>query len=217
MVVFTKFELLVRTDLEDYLALQEQLNLKEGIPYTPDWSAGADFLQLIVDYCLRAGPSLILECGSGLTTLMLARCCKMNGHGRVVSLEDSAEYAANTQTYIDRYRLGRRASVIHAPLQKVMLNGVDYVWYTAQDIPEQPVDMLIVDGPSGFIQKNSRYPALPVLYSRLSYGCRIFLDDAARPDEQEILALWQTGYPDATQEYHETSRGCSILTINRIS
>ena len=201
--------------LKHYQSLQAQLNLKEGIPYTPDWSAEADFLQLIVDHCRQARPWLVLECGSGLTTLLLARCCQMNGQGCVVSLEDGKEYAENTRTYIDRYGLGQYVSVIHAPLQKILLDDVDYLWYATHEIPDEPIDMLVVDGPSGFIQKNSRYPALPILYPRLSHGCRIFLDDAARPNEQEILALWQARYTDTSQEYIETARGCAILTIDK--
>ncbi|MEN8180625.1 MAG: class I SAM-dependent methyltransferase, partial [Pseudomonadota bacterium] len=65
--------------MEGYESLQAQLNLNEGIPYTPNWTAGADFLQIIVDDCLQAKPSLVLECSSGLTSLMLARCCQING------------------------------------------------------------------------------------------------------------------------------------------
>lgn len=200
--------------MEDYASLQEQLNLTEGIPYTPNWSAGADFLQLIVDYCLQARPALILECSSGLTSLVLARCCQMNATGRVVSLEDGEEYAASTRSYIDRYGLGRYSSVIHAPLRKSVLDSIDYAWYATDEIPDGRVDMLVIDGPSGFIQKNSRYPALPLLYPRLADGCRVFLDDAARPDEQAIVAMWMAAYPAIEQDYVETARGCSVLTIN---
>ncbi|MCU7918357.1 MAG: class I SAM-dependent methyltransferase [Candidatus Thiodiazotropha sp. (ex Epidulcina cf. delphinae)] len=199
--------------MEEYESLQAQLELNDGIPYTPDWSAGGDFIQIIVDACLSARPSLVLECSSGLTTLMLARCCQMNGRGRVVSLEDGEQYADNTRAYIDRYGLGRYASVIHAPLRRSMLDGAEYAWYAIDKIPEKGIDMLVIDGPSGFIQKHSRYPALPVCYSRLSEGCRIYLDDAARPDEREIVALWQARYPTVRHEYRETSRGCSILTV----
>jgi hypothetical protein len=75
--------------------------------------------------------------------------------------------------------------------------------------------MLVIDGPSGFIQKNSRYPALPLLYSRLSDGCRVFLDDAARPEEQEIVSLWQTRFPNLEVETVAASRGCAVLTIHK--
>ncbi|MDJ0806556.1 MAG: class I SAM-dependent methyltransferase, partial [Gammaproteobacteria bacterium] len=71
------------------------------------------------------------------------------------------------------------------------------------------------DGPSSFLQKHSRYPALPVLFPRLADGCRIYLDDAARQDEREILAMWQTAYADLEHEYVATERGCSILRVHK--
>ncbi|MCU7929352.1 MAG: class I SAM-dependent methyltransferase [Candidatus Thiodiazotropha sp. (ex Codakia rugifera)] len=199
--------------MKEYASLRTQLDLNEGIPYTPDWSAGADYIQIIVDACLQFKPSLILECSSGLTTLMLARCCQMNGYGRVVSLEDGEQYADKTREYIDRYGLREYASVIHAPLQKTVLHDVEYDWYSRDTIPDESIDMLVIDGPSGFIQKNARYPALPILYPQLSDCCRLYLDDAARADEQAIVALWQSRYPNLRHEYCETSRGCSILTV----
>jgi predicted O-methyltransferase YrrM len=193
--------------------LQTQLSLNEGIPYTRNWSAAADFLQLIVDYCLQTKPALILECSSGLTTLMLARCCQINGQGRVVSLEDGAEFAANIRRYLDQYGLGQYAMVIHAPLQRVTLDDLEYAWYATDAIPDGIIEMLVIDGPSSFIQKKSRYPALPLLHSKLAQGCRVFLDDAARPDEQDTVALWHEKYPDLALEFIETERGCATLTM----
>ncbi|MEW8429253.1 MAG: class I SAM-dependent methyltransferase, partial [gamma proteobacterium symbiont of Ctena orbiculata] len=87
---------MVTDDPQQYHALQARLELTQGIPFTPNWSAGADFIQLIVDACLNNRPKQILECSSGLTTLMLARCCQINGDGHVVSLEDGLQYADDT-------------------------------------------------------------------------------------------------------------------------
>ncbi|MET0066530.1 MAG: class I SAM-dependent methyltransferase [Candidatus Thiodiazotropha sp.] len=202
--------------IPEYRELQQQLGLMQGLPFTPLWSAEADFVRLIVDACLEQRPSLILECSSGLTTLMLARCCQLNGHGRVVSLEDGEPYALRTREYISRYALDDYASVLHAPLQPAQYDGVEYAWYDTGCFPEVTIDMLVIDGPSGFSGKNARYPALPVCYPFLSPGCRIFLDDAARPDEREIVALWQANYPGLSHRFHETARGCSLLTLDTV-
>ncbi|MCG7877257.1 MAG: class I SAM-dependent methyltransferase [Candidatus Thiodiazotropha taylori] len=196
-----------------YHSLQTQLDLHQGVPYSPNWSAEADFIQLIVDACLKLRPRQILECGSGLTTLMLARCCQINGEGRVISLEDGLQYVDNTRAYIDRYGLGSHATVVHAPLQDRVVDGALYSWYATDAIPETGIDMLVIDGPSGFIQKHSRYPVLPVCYPRLADHCAIYLDDAAREDEQAIVAMWQSRFPDLKHEFHATSRGCSVLFI----
>ncbi|MES9971356.1 MAG: class I SAM-dependent methyltransferase [Candidatus Thiodiazotropha sp.] len=199
-------------DLHQYQALLTQLDLHQDIPYTANWSAEADFIRIIVDACLKKIPKLIMECSSGLTTLMLARCCQINGAGRVVSLEDGLVYAENTRRYIDQYDLADYARVVHAPLRKTVVDGDTYAWYALAAIPDAAIDMLVIDGPSGFIQKRSRYPALPLCYSRLSESCAIYLDDASREDEQAIVELWKSGYPDLKHEFRETSRGCAILT-----
>ncbi len=128
----------------------------KGLPYTPDWSASPDFLQIIVDHCLESKPCTVVECGSGLTTLMLARCCQLNGQGRVYSLEDGMEYAERTRGYLDRYGLRGYATVIHAPLERKVIHGVKYLWYAMGEIPDRGIEMLVIDGPSGFIQRHSR-------------------------------------------------------------
>ena len=71
--------------------------------------------------------------------------------------------------------------------------------------------MLVIDGPPGFLQKHSRYPALPMLNERLAEYCAVFLDDAAREDEQELVRRWLKENPGFQVEYIENERGCYIL------
>lgn len=200
--------------LESYHYLRDRLDLRQGMPYTRDWSASPDFLKLIVEHCLEHQPATILECSSGLTTVMLARCCQLNGHGHVFSLENGAEYAARSRGQLQRYGL-ETATVIDAPLRDMPVGATQFRWYGYDGLPEGEIEMLVIDGPPGFIQRHSRYPALPLLYDRLADGCVIFLDDAARRDEQEIVQLWQQQYPGLSHRYIHTERGCSVLTLSR--
>lgn len=199
--------------MESYNALRDQLDLHKEFPYSPNWSAAADFLQLIVDHCLQHRPDTVFECSSGLTTLMLARCCQINGRGHVYSLENGEEYAESSRKYIGIYGLTPYASVIHAPLEPVRIHDTEYQWYRTTDLPACNIDMLVIDGPPGFMQKHARYPALPLLHDRLSEQCTVFLDDAAREDEKEIVEMWQREYTALEHHYLETERGCSILTV----
>lgn len=201
--------------MQPYQALEEQLKLHKGIPYTPHWSAAPDFMQLIVDHVLEHKPGTILECSSGLTSLMLARSCQLNQRGHLYSLENGASYAEKSREYIQRYQLEDYASILHAPLETTTIEGSDYQWYSQQAIPPHKIDMLVIDGPPGFIQKHSRYPALPLLFDRLADHCSIFLDDAARDDEKAIVALWLEKFPALTHRYLDTERGCSILQLER--
>lgn len=194
-----------------YQALADRLDLRQGLPWTANWTAAADFLTVIVDHALAARPETIVECGSGLSTLMLARCCALNGAGHVYSLESGAAFTAGTRAELARYGLDRLATVIDAPLVTRTVRGRGHQWYDLKDLPERRIDMLVVDGPPGFLQPLARYPALPLLRDRLAAGCVILLDDAARPDEAKIVALWRAEFPDLEHEYLATERGCSIL------
>ncbi|MCW8917239.1 MAG: class I SAM-dependent methyltransferase [Gammaproteobacteria bacterium] len=199
---------------ESYHYLRDRLNLRQGIPYTRDWSASPDFLKLIVEHCLEQRPATIVECSSGLTTLMLARSCELNGAGRLYSLENGADYAAKSRAQLARYGLDQ-AQVLDAPLRDYLLHGTSYQWYDIAELPAQGIEMLVIDGPPGFIQRHSRYPALPLLIDRLADNCTIFLDDAARADEQEIVRRWLAQFPWLQHHYVETERGCSVLYFTR--
>ena len=198
-----------------YLTLVNQLALDAGIPYVDQWSACADFLELIVDHVLQAKPATLLECGSGLTTLVLARACQLNGTGHLYSLENGEQYAQRSRDVLEFYGLSDYVTVLHAPLINYSINQQNYQWYSLAALSAAKVDLFIIDGPPGFIQKHSRYPALPLLHAKLADDCRIFLDDARRDDELEIVSLWQQQFDDCHFEYLELERGCNQGKIRR--
>ncbi|OOZ41975.1 hypothetical protein BOW53_01995 [Solemya pervernicosa gill symbiont] len=201
--------------LEAYNSLRDRLDLRKGMPFTKSWSAAPDFLQLIVNHALAEKPQVIFECSSGLTSLMLARCCQLNGAGHLFSLENGEEYAAKSRAEIDRYELTDFADVVYAPLEGTEVNGDLYQWYAQDGIPDAAIDMLVIDGPPGFIQRYSRFPALPLLYDKLADGCVIYMDDAAREDELEIIEMWKRLYPKLEHRYLKTERGCSVVVIRK--
>lgn len=200
-----------RAELEAVLRLGEALGLRQGLPYVRHWSAAPDFLALLVEHLRRERPAVIVECGSGLSTLILARVCALEGRGRVWSLEHEPYCAAQTRAALARYGLTRVARVIDAPLRRYRLAAGEYDWYDLGGLPVQAIDLLVVDGPPGRLGPLARYPALPLLRGCLAPGCAIFLDDADRPDEQAIVARWCAEYPDLTLDRPATARGCAVL------
>lgn len=198
-------------ELEAVLRLGEALGLEQGLPYVRHWSAAADFLTLLVEHLRRERPAVIVECGSGLSTLILAQVCALEGRGRVWSLEHEPGCAAQTRDAIARYGLARVATVLHAPLRRYRLDAEEYDWYDLSGLPEQAIELLVVDGPPGRLAPLARYPALPLLRARLAPGCTIFLDDADRPDERAIVARWCAEYPAFELGRPATARGCAVL------
>ncbi len=194
-----------------YQSLEKKLGFDKALPVTEHWSAAPDFLKIISDFCLEEKPQVIVECSSGTSSLVLSRCCQLNQVGHVYSLENGEEYVAQTGQQLDDFLLSAYCDVIHAQLQDVRLNSECFKWYALNNLTEIEIDMLVIDGPPGFIQKHSRYPALPLLHELLAKHCVIFLDDAAREDEQELVRRWLKAYPEFQAEYVENERGCFIL------
>jgi predicted O-methyltransferase YrrM len=202
--------------MRTYKQLQQELKLTHDLPYTEDWSAAADFLFLLKDYCLCEKPEVIVECSSGLSSLILARCCQLNEIGRVYSLENGEEFQQQTIANLKQFKLDEYADIYLSPLTKVRVDQIEYDWYSTQQLPEFKIDMLVIDGPPGYIQKNSRLPALHILFEQLADKSCIYLDDAARDDEKEMVKIWLNKFTGLTHEYLETERGCSIIKINKM-
>ncbi|MCK4674822.1 MAG: class I SAM-dependent methyltransferase [Gammaproteobacteria bacterium] len=194
-----------------YQSLENDLNFDKALPVTEHWSAAPDFLVLISNYCLENKPLTIVECSSGTSSLVLSQCCKLSQTGHVYSLENGEEYMLQTVRQLEDFCLSEFCDVIHAPLVDVRLDDESFQWYALDDLPDVEIDMLVIDGPPGFLQKHSRYPALPILGQRLAEHCVVFLDDAARADEQALVKRWLKGSPDFQAEYIENERGCFIL------
>ncbi|MDT8281231.1 MAG: class I SAM-dependent methyltransferase [Gammaproteobacteria bacterium] len=195
-----------------YQLLERRLDLRKELPIVQDWSAAADFLGVISNHCLVHKPQTIVECSSGASSIVLAQCCMINDCGHVYSLENGEEYVLQTRQYLDEFCLSGYCDVIHAPLQQWSLIHEVFQWYELNSFPDIKIDMLVIDGPPGSLQKHSRFPALPLLEDKLADDGVIFLDDAARDDEQEVVKHWLAMYPEFRHEYIDNERGCSILT-----
>jgi len=146
-------------------------------------SASEEYLQAIFRYAGEAeGP--ILECGSGLSTLVLGIAAQRNGQ-RVFSLEDDPLWFSIVRSALSRYGISN-VEVCRAPLR----NYGDFEWYDPpRDRLSTDFALVVCDGPQG-TTPGGRYGLLPVLGKHLRSFCVILLDDATRDGEQQVLARW---------------------------
>ena len=148
------------------------------------WSVQHEFL----DACLREarttdGP--ILECGSGLSTILLGAVAHSRGI-RMWSLENEGKYAARVQMYLRKYRINS-VTLCVAPLRSFG----DFDWYSLpqlQTIPSK-ISMVVCDGPPGNT-RGGRYGLVPVMMEKMRQDCVVLLDDGARAEEQAIAGRW---------------------------
>ena len=145
------------------------------------FSGDVSYLRAVCREAMQtAGP--ILECGSGLSTLLLAVYAGKRGVS-VLSLEQMPEWQAAISSALQR--LGLMSQVVMTPLKRY--DGFD--WYDIpQNLPKN-VKLVICDGPPGETF-GGRSGLLPVCRKLLADDCMILLDDAERVEEQKIIGSW---------------------------
>ena len=203
--------------LENLDRLYRDLGFSKSLPATRGWPASPDFLVELSSHVAKSYPGVVVECGSGVSTLVVARSLQLNGFGHLYSLEHIAEYGEKTRRELELHGLADWATVIDAPLVPQHINGSTYVWYSTRGLTVNDIDMLIVDGPPEQPDKLVRYPAGPMLFGKLRPGGAVFLDDASRTTEQLTVEKWQQDYPDFRLERRDCEKGCAVLSNDGFS
>jgi hypothetical protein len=163
------------------------------------WSADESFLAEAVRSAARAtGP--ILECGSGLTTLLMGAVTARTGV-HIHALEGNAEWHGRaSQTAA---QVGMSNIRIHlAPIR----DFGDFDWYDAP-VATLPHDFALVvcDGPPAST-RGGRSGMLPIMRGNLAAACTVLIDDTNRPAEQEVVQRW-TRELGATTDSRANGRG----------
>jgi predicted O-methyltransferase YrrM len=202
--------------LEALQNLTAALPPNDVLPATRGWAASPDLLMVLVDLVVSERPSLVVECGSGASTLWLALAMRRFGvDGRVVALDHDPVFGAKTRDLLARHDVSDLAEVRDAPLESFSIDGETYSWYTRQAWEDlKGIDLLFVDGPPATTGHQARYPALPLLSGQLSPAATAVLDDLVVPDMQKVLRLWLDAYPDFGSEVLPLEKQAAVLRRN---
>jgi len=199
--------------LEALQNLTAVLPPNDVLPATRGWAASPDLLMVLVDLVVSERPSLVVECGSGASTLWLALAMRRFGvDGRVVALDHDPVFGAKTRDLLARHDVSDLAEVRDAPLESFSIDGETYSWYARQAWEDlKGIDLLFVDGPPATTGHQARYPALPLLSGLLSPAATAVLDDLVVPDMQNVLQLWLDAYPDFGSEVLPLEKQAAVL------
>ncbi|MEU1516435.1 class I SAM-dependent methyltransferase [Streptomyces sp. NPDC005811] len=206
----------MQTENAQYLArLEQALQPSAPIPAGDNWAAAPDLLLYLVEQIRARRPALVIELGSGVSTLWLATALRtFDIPGRVVSLEHDPGYHEQTTKEVRRLDLDEFAEVRLAPLEQHTLGGETLSWYAEpawRDL--RGCGLLFVDGPPGWTAPLSRYPAVPLLADALAPGAAVVLDDHDRADEQAIVARWTEQHPTWSLERVAHRKGTAVLHL----
>ncbi|MEM9199947.1 MAG: class I SAM-dependent methyltransferase, partial [Pseudomonadota bacterium] len=157
-----------------------------ALPATRHWAASPDLLVHLATQILDRQPKVVVECGSGLSTLVSARALQLTGGGALHSLEANASFAEVTRARLARLGLGPNVTIHHAPIEPLD-EPLGRGWYalTALEALPERIDFLFVDGPQ-VVGGAARAPAIAQLFPRLAPGGAALFDDAARKDGEAM-------------------------------
>ncbi len=173
-------------------ALLDRVGLPhDALPHLGSWKADTYLLHRIVDQIETLRPQIVVELGSGATSLVIAKALASNGGGRLHSYDQHEPFVEQMRGWLAEHDLAARFH--HAPLT-LRDPAWPGVWYDLDEVPAT-IDLLVIDGPPWAVHPYARGIA-ERLFDRLSIGGMVLLDDAARPGERIVARRWRRKWKD---------------------
>ena len=148
------------------------------------FSADLDYLERVAESAAQV-EGAILECGSGVTTLLLGLLAGRHKQNIYV-LEHEPEWFAIVRAALSTYHIeGVRLCLV--PLR----DYGDFTWYQPNlELSPETFSLVVCDGPPESTP-GGRYGLVPVMRKYLNSQCTILVDDANTVRGSQILARWQ--------------------------
>ena len=165
---------------------------------TRGWAAAPDLLRLLTALVEVVRPHHVLEFGSGVSTVVLARAAAAVPGCTVTSVDHDPAFAAASAEALAACGGGDRVSLRLAPLvARVRAGGLypAYLLDTGTVDAGHPPELVLVDGPPAALGGRAG-----MLYQALDHaeaGTIVLFDDADREPERRALDAWQERLGDA--------------------
>jgi Methyltransferase domain len=167
-------------------------------------SAAVEYLVAVTSAASTSrGP--ILECGSGLTTVLLGAVARRTG-GTVTTLEHSSWWARHVRWSVRT--AGGAVDYRRVPLR----DFGEFEWYDSGPLPDG-ITLVVCDGPPA-TSGGGRFGLMPTCSRHLAAGAQVFLDDFERESEQAVAARWENEFGCRVVRVSESAKGafCRIET-----
>jgi hypothetical protein len=161
------------------------------------WSPPVEEIDWLVDLLYQERPRVVLEFGSGRSTVCL--CVILHRlHGadgfRLLSLDQDLENVARAANRLRGLDGRSSCRIVHVPLTPAVIDGKSTFFYDLDKLDSEhfawlgKAEFVFVDGP--FADGPCRYGTLPKVRAQLAPGARFAMDDALREKELVAGALW---------------------------
>ena len=162
---------------------QDPLNLDIG------WRIGEQNFREIVGQVKNLRPSVILEFGSGASSIRLSQAFNQ---AEIFSIDHDIEFFRQAEQLRDAHHVDN-LHLIFCPLRWQTHGLKMYESYRKANLPKK-IDAVIIDGPPHYTF-NGREACLYQVYENLRIGGLVILDDFDRSQEKEHVANWLGRYP----------------------
>ena len=192
---------------ESYAQLVSLLEFSEPIPLTRSWAVSPDILLTLVESIRIHKPKLIVELGSGLSTLIMAKTLPRGS--RIISFDHSAEFAQQTRDLLKRHSI-KGVEIRVAPIEDY---NSEMSWYSKKSFSDlKKIDMLLIDGPPGSKDPQARAAARIELLAKLSPHAVVIIDDANRDGERALAEAFAQDLPGHTLRFLRHEKGAAIIS-----
>lgn len=161
-----------------------------------------------ITHRVNSSSGYVLECGSGVTTLLIAAITKKYKTPFIV-LEHNKEWLAYLEAIFRKLNYPH-VILVHSPLH----DYGGYTWYKPDEflLPGKSIKLVICDGPPGSTP-GGRFGLMPVFGDYLADDCIVLLDDTHRVDEQNIIQSWKQFRDIKTRELGVFTKHTEITFI----
>jgi methyltransferase family protein len=202
----------VRAFIWDTVNLVAALGPRVPLPRPGGWAASADLLVELSTRVIQEQPRLVVELGSGLSTIVTALMLREIQGARLVSIDHDTDYALRTRSRLADHHLSECVEVRAAPLVETTEFGRPMLWYDTRRLGDLVgIDLLVVDGPPLPVAADVRYPSLPFFWGRLRPGACVILDDTIREEERAIVERWRREFPGIEVQQLDLEKGAVVI------
>jgi len=201
--------------IEAYVGIQNFMATGESLTNFHGWPISPDIGLFLLERMQSRSYDLIIEFGSGTSTLLFAKALVVQARTRgepeswkahllsrrVLTLEHDLNYHESTRQLLAANGVSDSVELVHTPLVDWHDDNGTYLYYDCDAVlqkvaaalgPEKARILVLVDGPPGATCANARYPAVPHVFNRLArHHIDVVLDDAGRPEEKAVIELWR--------------------------
>lgn len=114
--------------------INEIIQPKIPLPFQKPWAVLPDFINMLLQLVEESKPSTIVECGSGLSTLVCGYMVKNKIIKQCFAIEHDKQFYDSTKAELVKHGLDEFVSLLYAPLVPIKINNIDWFWYNTKVI-----------------------------------------------------------------------------------